>query len=142
MDRFERIVNNLFQLGTSMFVIHQRGKKPITRDPEYIVLSMLMEEKLAISEIGNRLHRSKPCMSALIRRLIREGKVRRIPSRADRRVTRIAITSEGRSAIRAKRRELKEWIQGVSSPLSDDEVAMFDSCLAVLNSTIARTRIG
>jgi DNA-binding MarR family transcriptional regulator len=141
MDRFERVVENISRLGTSMFAIRQQGKKPITRDPEFVVLSVLTMEKLPISEIGRRLHRSKPGMSALIGRLLREGKVRRIPSKEDHRVTMIAITGRGRKAIRAKRSELRDRIQMIFSSLADEEIERIDSCLAELNSIIARLRV-
>jgi DNA-binding MarR family transcriptional regulator len=141
MDRFERVVENISRLGTSMFAIRQQGKKPITRDPEFVVLSVLTTEKLPISEIGRRLHRSKPGMSALIGRLRREGKVTRIPSDEDHRVTMIAITDEGREAIRAKRKELKDRIRIIFSSLSDEEIGRIDACLAELNTIIEKLRI-
>ena len=141
MDRFERVVDNISRLGTSMFAIRQQGKKPITRDPEFVILSVLMTESLPISEIGRRLHRSKPGMSALIGRLLREGKVMRTASIEDHRVTMIAITDTGRRANLAKRNELRDRIRMVFSSLSDEEVERIDSCLIELNSIIARLRI-
>jgi len=140
MDRFERFVENITRLGTSMFAIRHQGKKPITRDPEFVVLSMLVGEQIPISEIGRRLHRSKPCMTALIGRLIREGKVRKIPSSEDRRVTKIVITAQGRRAIRAKQCELRERVRTYLSPLSDDEIRRIDACLSELNAIISRIR--
>jgi DNA-binding MarR family transcriptional regulator len=141
VDRFERVVENISRLGTSMFAIRQQGKKPITRDPEYVILSVLTTDSLPISEIARRLHRSKPGMSALIGRLIREGKVRRIPSKEDHRVTMIRITGAGRKALLAKRNELRDRIQTVFSSLSDEEVERIDSCLVELNAIIAQLRI-
>jgi len=140
MDRYERFVENITRLGTSMFAIRHPGKKPITRDPEFVVLSMLVGETVPISEIGRRLHRSKPCMTALVGRLMREGKVRRIPSKEDRRVTRIAITGKGRRTIRGKERELRERVRMYLSPLSDDEIGRIDACLSELNEIISRIR--
>jgi DNA-binding MarR family transcriptional regulator len=141
MDRFDRVVENISVLGTSLFAMRRQGKKPITRDPEYVILSVLITENLPISEIGRRLHRSKPGMSALIGRLLREGKVRRIPLEEDRRVTMIAITEKGRETIQAKRAELRERIRGILSPLSDKEVGRIDACLVELNTIIARLRM-
>jgi DNA-binding MarR family transcriptional regulator len=141
MDRFERVVENISQLAISMFAIRHRGKKPIAKDPEFVVLSVLITESLPISAIGRRLHRSKPCMSALIGRLIRDGKVRRIPSKEDHRVTIIAITAKGRRTIRAKQDELRERVRQIFSPLSDEEIKRMDSCLVEMNSLIARLGI-
>jgi DNA-binding MarR family transcriptional regulator len=141
MDRFERVVENISQLGTSIFAMRQPGKKSITRDPEYVILSLLSSENLPISTIARRLHRSKPGMSALIGRLIREGKVRRVPSKEDLRVTKIAISEKGLDAVNAKRNELKARFETVFAPLTDEEVARIDSCLIELNSIISRLRI-
>jgi len=140
MDHFERFVENITRLGTSLFAIRHRGQKPITRDPEFVVLSILVGEQIPISEIGRRLHRSKPCMTALIGRLIREGKVRKIPSQEDRRVTMIAITAKGRSTIRAKQRELRDRVRTYLSPLSGEEIRRIDACLSELNEIISRIR--
>ena len=141
MDRFERLAENISRLGTSMFAIRQQGKKPLTRDPEFVILSVLTTENLPISEIGRRLHRSKPGMSALIGRLLHDGKVRRIPSEEDHRVTMIAITDLGLKALLLKRRELNERIRVVFSTLSDEELGRIDSCLVELNTIISRLRI-
>jgi DNA-binding MarR family transcriptional regulator len=126
MDRFDRVVENISRLGSSMFAIRQQGKKPITRDPEFVILSVLTTESLPISEIGRRL---------------REGKVRRIPSEEDHRVTMIAITAKGHEAIRAKRGELKERIRMVFSPLTHEEIERIDACLEELNAIFSRLRI-
>jgi len=141
MDRYERVVENISRLGTTMFALRRQGEKPITRDPEFVILSALTTENLPISEIGRRLHRSKPGMSALIGRLLEEGKVRRIPSEEDRRVTRIAITEPGREALLKKRHELMERVKTVFSPLSDDDLDRIDSCLVELNAIMSRLRI-
>jgi DNA-binding MarR family transcriptional regulator len=141
MDRFERVVENISRLGTTMFALRQQGKKPITRDPEFVILSVLTTGNLPISAIGRRLHRSKPGMSALIGRLLREGKVRRIPSEEDHRVTMIAITDRGHEALFLKRHELNERIRVVFSPLTNEELGRIDSCLVELNAIISRLRI-
>jgi|WetSurMetagenome_2_1015567.scaffolds.fasta_scaffold03896_5 MarR family transcriptional regulator, organic hydroperoxide resistance regulator len=141
MDRFERVVENITRLGTTMFALRQPGKKPVTRDPEFVILSVLTTENLPISEIGRRLHRSKPGMSALIDRLLREGKVRRIPSEEDHRVTRVAITERGQEALLKKRLEIKERVMAAFSPLTDDELERIDSCLVELNTIMSRLRI-
>jgi len=141
MDRFERVVDNISRLGTTMFALRRQGEKPITRDPEFVILSVLTAGNLPISEIGRRLHRSKPGMSALIDRLLREGKVRRIPSEEDHRVTRVAITERGQEALLKKRRELKERVMTFFSPLTDDELERIDSCLVELNTILSTLRI-
>jgi DNA-binding MarR family transcriptional regulator len=80
-------------------------------------------------------------MSALIGRLLREGKVRRIPSEEDHRVTRVAITKQGREALLEKQRELKERVMSVFLPLTDDELERIDTCLVELNAIISQLRI-
>jgi len=141
MDRYERVVENISRLGTTMFALRRQGEKPITRDPEFVILSLLTTGNLPISGIGRRLHRSKPGMSALISRLIGEGKVRRIPSEEDHRVTMIAITGQGREALRRKRLELRERVKMAFSSLSDEDLGRIDSCLAELNGILSQLRI-
>jgi len=140
MERFGHLVENIVWLGNTIFAIRKPHEKPITRDPEFIILSMLMGEQIPISEIGRRLCRSKPGMSVLIERLVREGKVTRIPSEDDRRITRIAITNLGRETFHTKQQELRERVQTYFSPLTDGEIDRIAECLAELNEIFSRIR--
>ena len=141
MDPIDRVIDNITALGTSLFAIRRPGEKPIPKDPEFVLLSLILAEQLPLSEIGRRLHRSKPCITALVGRLAREGKVRRIPSKEDHRITRIAITADGRRALAAKRNELANRVRACFAPLTADDLERFDACLVELNAIISRMRM-
>jgi len=128
MTRTRKIANRLVELIGIFHIMRNRqaAKKGESRpfDPNYMILCMLMHEPLPMSEMGRRLHRSKPNMTALIGRLIAEGKAHRVPDGKDRRVVRVAITERGRAYLEKRRRIIRENIKRNISSLGrkDQEV--------------------
>jgi DNA-binding MarR family transcriptional regulator len=79
---------------------------------EVPILNILMNRgPLPISEIGRRLRISKPNMTTIIDKLIRGGKVRRMPDKKDRRVIRIEVTESGGRFMKEHKRQVKEQIK-------------------------------
>ncbi|SQC01138.1 MarR family winged helix-turn-helix transcriptional regulator [Clostridium tetanomorphum] len=63
-----------------------------------MVLGVLYEEEsLPISEIGKKLEISKPQMTVIIDKLIKQDLVERIPDKKDRRVININLTTKGKN---------------------------------------------
>ncbi len=139
-DKFYRISENLVRLIRTVMVIHRRksGDKPLTHDPTYWVLGLLLYEELPISEIGRRLSRSKPNMTALIDKLMEEGMVSRIPDKQDRRVINIAITEKGRLLMKVKKREVMENVKASLVHLDKQEVDRLYSALEEVNSILIK----
>jgi DNA-binding MarR family transcriptional regulator len=128
MDKTERIASQLVELIGVFSIMRNReaarqGKsRPF--DPHYMILCILMHESLPISEIGKRLHRSRPNMTAIIDRLIGEGKVVREHDKNDRRVVNIVITHKGRQYLEERRKIIRDNIKRNISILSrrDQEI--------------------
>jgi len=143
----ERIAKNLVDLIQIFRIMRTRagseGIKPM--DPQYTVMGILLHEDLPISEIGSRLCRSKPNMTALIGKLLREGKVKRVPDREDRRITRIAITRKGELAMEERTGIVKECIKKNLSGLPRQDLERFCSSLESVNEIVlkvSRDRMG
>jgi DNA-binding MarR family transcriptional regulator len=141
----ERIAGNLVDLMQIFRIMRTRagseGIKPM--DPQYTVMGILLHEDLPISEIGSRLCRSKPNMTALIGKLLREGKVKRVPDRKDRRITRIAITRKGEQAMEKRKAIVKECIKKNLSGIRKRDLERFCSSLETVNEIalkVARDR--
>jgi DNA-binding MarR family transcriptional regulator len=77
---------------------------------------------LPISEVGRRLHISKPNMTSITNKLIFDGKIRRIPDRQDRRVIRIAVTEDGKDYLKEHRKTVKENIKRNIKGLNDRDL--------------------
>lgn len=138
----ERVSENLARLIGIFHIMRNRGcgdgVKPPALDPQYYIMGFLLEEELPISEIGRRLQRSKPNMTAIIGKLLHEGKVRRISDRKDRRVTRISITRKGRLAMRERKKAVKAAIRRNLAPLSRRDKERLCSSLEVVNEMAQR----
>ena len=136
-DSTERIAESLFSLIQIFHIMKDKGNassvRPPPLDPAYPVLWFLSHERLPISELGRRLQRSKPNMTAIIDKLESEGKVRRGAGKTDRRIVMIEITPKGRRAIEKRKMIVKESIKSRISGLGPSEREVFCSSLENVN---------
>ncbi|VVB98282.1 MarR family protein [uncultured archaeon] len=134
----EKIAENMISIARAFFVMRMReqGVKPPSHDPSYWVMGMLPRRGLPISEIGRRLSRSKPSMTALIDKLIREGRVRRVPDKLDRRVTNIVLTEKGKQFMQCKKCLVRDIISANLSHLGPRKLEKLRSALEEANSII------
>ncbi len=124
MDNSEKISEDIVQLVRVFLIMRCRdseGPRPALLDPQYWALGFLKHGDLTMSELGNRLHRSKPNMTSIINNLIAEGKVTRLADKSDRRVVRIAITETGKKFLANNGKSIKESIKKNISTLNDAE---------------------
>lgn len=77
---------------------------------------------LPTSEIGKRLCISKPNMTALIDKLIEEGKVERVQNKCDRRIVDIAITKQGRAFLVKQKNIAKGLMKKNLTQLNDKDL--------------------
>src|SRR5512143_2114806 len=112
-DKDERIAEGMIRLVRVFYMIRlrERGLRTPIYDPSYWALWFLLERDLPISEIGRRLGRSKPSMTALVDKLLALRMVRKVRDSKDRRVSLISITPAGRGFLARKREGIKESIK-------------------------------
>jgi DNA-binding MarR family transcriptional regulator len=72
-------------------------------------------------------------MTAIVDRLISEGKVRRLPDKKDRRIIRVEITDCGKEFIRVKKDEAKRSMIKKLSNLDDDDFTTLITALEEVN---------
>ena len=124
-NRSEKIANSLVYLIRIFRIMRDKaceyGVKPPLLEPNYWILTFLTREELSISEIGRRLQRSKPNMTAIINKLISEGRVERREDPKDRRIVEVALTAEGQKYIEECWQKGRESVRARLSTLSDEE---------------------
>lgn len=86
---------------------------------------LLEQEGLSNAELADRLYVTRPSVSALLERLERGEFIRREVSPSDRRGICIWLEPRGRQAISSFRDEIRQYIAGLVTGLSDDEVEQF-----------------
>jgi DNA-binding MarR family transcriptional regulator len=137
----ERIARNMVDLIRVFHIMRNRGRdegvKPPPMDPQYYILRFLLHEDLPISEIGRRLQRSKPNMSAIIGKMLRDGTVRKARDMRDLRVARIVITARGRRALEKRMGHVKSCIKSNLARLGKADKERLNSSLEIVN-TIAQ----
>lgn len=130
-DILDTLTENLFELNP---LVHKRllkfdrcPDKAILPINQMMVLGVLYEEEsLSISEIGKKIYISKPQMTSIIDKLIKEGFVERVNDKADRRVININITEKGRTYAGDISGMLKENMRRKLAVLSEEKL----ECLA------------
>ena len=110
--------------------------KSLPFDLYHSTLLSLQKKNLTMSELGKKLYRSKPNMTAIIDKLISEGLVIRLPDENDRRIIWITLTEDGRSYIQAKKIEIKEALKLNLASLSSEDLSELGVLLQQINRLI------
>ncbi|RKD30105.1 MarR family winged helix-turn-helix transcriptional regulator [Thermohalobacter berrensis] len=103
-NSLEPIVESIFSilpLFKKKLIKPHKHNKAIDLSPSHLQILFLLDDlgKLPISEIGKHLFISKPNMTPLIQKLIKENLVERIRNEEDRRYIDIQITKKGKELI-------------------------------------------
>lgn len=142
MKRSGRIADSLVSLVRIFHIMRDYGErsglKMLPLDPQYAALGLLNKEDLTMSELGRRLERSKPNMTAIINGMIKGGAVRRLPDKKDRRVVRISVTRKGVRLLEERKRAVRGSIAMNLSRLSDLDLETLCDSLENINSIAAK----
>jgi DNA-binding MarR family transcriptional regulator len=140
--KLESITDNLFfsfQLFFRRVAREETTKSTRRFDPSRFVLGAVMKHgPIPMSEIGKRMDISKPYMTALVDKLIREGLVERMPDMRDRRVINVAITRAGRDTLKEFRRNARKIIMENLSSLTSDDISALYVSLKTIRSIMSR----
>ncbi len=130
MRKEDAVAEGMMRLVRAFYRIRLSGRgRASLYDPSYWALWMLLEGDMPISELGRKLGRSKPSMTALVDKLVSEGKVRRVRGREDRRVVFLSITGEGREQLSRKKAQARDSIRKALSALDERQMGRLRSSL-------------
>jgi MarR family 2-MHQ and catechol resistance regulon transcriptional repressor len=142
MKRSGRIADSLVSLIRIFHVMRDYGEKSglkmLPLDPQFAALGLLSKEDLTMSELGRRLERSGPNMTAIVSGMIKGGAVRRLPDRKDRRIVRISLTRKGVRLLEEKKRAVRGRIAMNLSRLSDADLETLCESLEKINSITSK----
>ncbi len=144
--KLEKLADNLVLLMRVFRIMlagsEGHGPKIMPLDPQYWVLGILQRGDLPMSELGRRLHRSKPNMTAVVNSLIADGRVARRPDKSDRRIVRISITPKGRAFLKGAKMAVKANMKRNLSRLSSGDLDTLYSSLEEVNRVIGKASGG
>jgi DNA-binding MarR family transcriptional regulator len=133
-DNLELAITKFFSLFP---LIQKKLMKPENcRDPFdlshshfQIILALKEYGILPVSEIGKKLMISRPNMTPLIDKLIKEGLVKRLPSQEDRRIINIDLTDYGRSFLEDHQKMMTNYLKERLSILPDEDLIQLAASL-------------
>ncbi|MBL7256389.1 MarR family winged helix-turn-helix transcriptional regulator [Paractinoplanes lichenicola] len=102
------------------------------------MLGILRDHEPTMQDLGRHLGLDKSSISGLVDRAQRRGLVTRVPTAADRRVTLVSITDEGRRLAAQGAAEFAEHIAALTATLPPDDRR---TLTALANRVITASRI-
>lgn len=140
--KLESIVSNLLS------IVPQFHRKLIRMDEllaaqdiasSHLKIMFLLDAcgELTVSEIGEKLYISRPNVTPLIDKLVKEGMAERIRDVADKRIFNVKPTVKGKVFISNQKDILATNLKRRLSVMSDDTLDSFDSSLVVLKDVLA-----
>ncbi len=94
---------------------------------QYAVLAVMkvLGGSVRVSDLARGLERTPNSVSMIVDRMVKAGLVRRVRDRGDRRVVYVIVTDKGENVFRPATRAGLELVQGIMSPLSDQDKRTF-----------------
>ena len=94
---------------------------------QYAVLAAIdyFSGPVKVTDIALWLERSTNSVSMIVDRMVKAGLLRRVRDRSDRRVVNVSITSKAENALKPATRAGWEFIQKITSPLSNEDKHTF-----------------
>ncbi|HAN09079.1 MAG TPA: MarR family transcriptional regulator [Clostridiales bacterium] len=112
--------------------------KNISPSHVYTLITLRELGTLSVSEIGRILCVSKPNMTPLINKLIKENLIERTPSISDRRIINISLTSDGRIFLDGITKNMLHNIQSKLSLLSNEDLQLLNESLNDVHCVLAK----
>lgn len=136
---FEKMVDNiliyypLFYRKIKTSINEEKTLKYGKTDGYYQILGMLLFwGPLPISKIGKQLYISKPNMTPLIDKLVKDGMVKRSRSDKDRRIVNVEITEYGKEFMIEARKIVEENIKENLKNLDENELKTLNKSLETI----------
>ena len=107
-------------------------KTPIS---QFEILMIVNESKgLKVGELSQKMSITRPNLTPLVDNLEKEGLLKRVTDKKDKRITRLYLTEKGEKQIAENFKVIEERLDKISTDYTDDELAeLKESCESILN---------
>ncbi|AMW32237.1 DNA-binding transcriptional regulator, MarR family [Fervidobacterium changbaicum] len=136
-----RILALLNSIQRSVFkFVHEKTLKEFNIHPGQIPILFILrkEEGLSQKEIAKRIGVEQGTIAVMLRRMEKNGLVRRVPDEQDRRITRVYLTEKSEDVLKSLAKIVKEAEELLVGGLSDEEKQEVENILKKLQNNIKR----
>lgn len=131
----------IMQLNSKIFSSDEMIKcSPLPPSHVKVILYLINKGSSSISDIAHNLSISKPNMTPIIDKLIKEGLVRRQEDPLDRRIVRIELTKKAYDMGESHKQRLKSILLDKISFLSEDDLSKMGDSIINLTNIIIKLR--
>lgn len=104
--------------------------------PQFMILELLSENSLKMSEIAERMHVSLPAVTGFVDKLTKLEYLKRSNDPSDRRVTLVSLTEKGKSTHLEIQSKRLEKMAKTFSQFSEDELSKYIELMRKLEGII------
>jgi DNA-binding MarR family transcriptional regulator len=97
-----------------------------------VLMRLYHHGECAVTDLGKQFGITMPAASQLVDRMVREGLIERTESVHDRRMKQLALTSQGRSLVRAAMDARMDWTRDLGAALAPEQRETIAEALAAL----------
>lgn len=122
--------------------LEKRGISGIVPSHGDILYILFLSGKVPMQEVAKKIHRTKPTVTILVKKLVDMGYIQKEKSREDNRVTYISLTDSGR-ALRPIFEEISKKLQErVYGGFTTEQAVLFEEMLGIVFDRFAPNREG
>jgi DNA-binding MarR family transcriptional regulator len=143
MKKYEKIIENFIFIGPTVAkallkYMKESFPKAISRSHFEVMFTLKNHGSRSMTDLCNILATSKPYMTSVIDRLIKEGYVSRITDDHDRRVIKIDLTKKGNELLELLITKSYEGMSASLDQLSDKDLKNLGEYMEKIKSILSR----
>lgn len=137
-------LSNVPSLGLLGIVLHRIMKRAkgkyeefdLNRSQASILFTLHQRSSMSQKELAESLNMTPPSITSAIRKMEREGYIRRRQDETDQRVMRLALTEKGAACVENVKRVAEEMHELIFRGMSPEEIMLFRRLLLQINENL------
>ncbi|WP_096201726.1 MarR family winged helix-turn-helix transcriptional regulator [Bacillus sp. FJAT-45350] len=131
-------INNTARLVTNRLNKNFKDNNlPVTHDQWSIMIRLWEEDGLTQNRLATLTKKDSPSISRLINNMVKRELVMRVPHPVDKRTNMIFLTPKGKKLQVGLIEQAQKTIEQISSGINEDELGIFLSVLARIDSNLS-----
>lgn len=146
MNNLEYSISLLKIIKSVMKDVRRRMEKHfkdlnLTGPQMLVAITLIHNGKMKISDLSKKMNLSNSTISGIVDRMEKQGSVKRIRSKDDRRVVYVDVTSKFKKLTRCKHEEMGKMLQSIVDSATEEEMGVINKGLVTLQKVIDRQKM-